>query len=75
MPDNSSHEKFNLEDYTVKPKTRRKLNDLIAKYDSIISNNTNDIDTTPLIMMEIEIEGPPVASRLYVLSLKYQEFV
>ena len=26
-------------------------------------------------MMEIETEGPPVASRPYMLSLKHQEFV
>ena len=76
MPgDFSPHQKFNLEDYTVEPETRRKLEHLIAKYDSIISKDTNDIDTTPLITMEIETEGPPVASRPYVLSLKHQEFV
>ena len=76
MPgDFSPHQKLNLEDYTVKPETRKKLEHLIAKYDSIISKDTNDIDTTPLIMMEIETEGPPVASRPYVLSLKHQEFV
>ena len=40
-----------------------------------MSKDTNDIDTTPLIVMDIETEGPPVASRPYVLSLKHQEFV
>ena len=45
------------------------------KYDSIVSKDTNGIDTTPLIVMDIETEGPPVASRPYVLSLKHQEFV
>ena len=76
MPgDFSPHQKFNLEDFIVKPETRKKLEHLIAEYDSIVSKDTNDIDTTPLIMMEIETEGPPVASRPYVLSLKHQEFV
>ena len=76
MPgDFSPHQKFNLEDFIVKPETRKKLEHLVAKYDSIVSKDTNDIDTTPLIMMEIETEGPPVASRPYVLSLKHQEFV
>ena len=76
MPgDFSPHQKFDLEDYTCKPETRKKLEQLIAEYDSIVSKDTNDIDTTPLIMMEIETEGPPVASRPYVLPLKHQEFV
>ena len=59
----------------TKPETKRKLEHLIVKYDSIVSKDTNDIDTTPLIVMDIETEGPPVASRPYVLSLKHQEFV
>ena len=76
MPgDFSPHQKFNLEDYDIKPETKRKLEHLIVKYDSIVSKDTNDIDTTPLIVMDIETEGPPVASRPYVLSLKHQEFV
>ena len=76
MPgDFSPHQKFNLEDYDMKPETKRKLDQLIRKYDSIVSKDTNDIDTTPLIEMEIETEGPPVSSRPYVLSLKHQEFV
>ena len=76
MPgDFSPHQKFNLEDFIVKPETRKKLEHLIAKYDSIVSKDTNDIDTTPLIMMEIETEGPSVASIPYVLSLKHQQFV
>ena len=76
MPgDYSPHQKLELQDYNVTTDTRKKLEYLIEKYDSIISKDTNDIDTTPLIMMEIETEGPPVASRPYVLSLKHQEFV
>ena len=76
MPgDFSPHQKFNLEDYDIKPETKRKLEHLIVKYDSIVSKDTSDIDTTPLIVMDIETEGPPVASRPYVLSLKHQQFV
>ena len=76
MPgDFSPHQKFHLEDYDIKPPTRQKLQELIRNYDSIVSKDTNDIDTTPLIVMEIETEGPPVSSRPYVLSLKHQEFV
>ena len=57
MPgDFSPHQKFNLEDFIVKPETRKKLEHLIAEYDSIVSKDTNDIDTTPLIMMEIELK-------------------
>ena len=63
MPgDFSPHQKFNLEDYDMKPETIRKLDQLIRKYDSIVSKDTNDIDTTPLTEMEIETEGPPVSS-------------
>ena len=62
MPgDFSPHQKFNLEDYDMKPETKRKLDQLIGKYDSIVSKDTNDINTTPLIEMEIETEGPPVS--------------
>ena len=72
MPgDFSPNQKFNLEDYCIKPETKQKLVHLIVKYDSIVSKDTNDIDTTPLIVMDIETEGPPVASRSYVLSLKH----
>ena len=37
----------------------KKLEELIRNYDSIVSKDTNDIDTTPLIVMEIKTEGPP----------------
>ena len=63
MPgDFSPHQKFHLEDYDITPATRQKLEELIRNYDSIVSKDTNDIDTTPLIVMEIKTEGPPVSS-------------
>ena len=76
MPgDQSPHQKLKLEDYIVKPETKRQLDKLIVKYDSIVSKHDSDIDTTPLIKMDIETEGPPIASCPYVLPLKQQEFV
>ena len=69
LGDYSPHQQIKLEDYEIKPATQTKLDALLAKYDSIVSKDTNDVDTTPLIMMEIETEGPPIALRPYVLSL------
>ena len=47
----------------------------MKKYDCIVSKHTNDINTTPLLKMEIETEGPPIASLPYVLPLKHSCFV
>ena len=76
MPgDYSTHQEYELEDAEVAPETRRHLEELIQKYDCIVSKHTNDINTTPLLKMEIETEGPPIASQPYVLPLKYHLFV
>ena len=63
MPgDYSPHQEYELEDAEVAPETRKQLKALIKKYDCIVSKHTNVINTTPLLKMEIETEGPPIAS-------------
>ena len=63
MPgDYTPHQEYELEDAEVAPQTRKKLDELIKKYDCIVSKHTNDINTKPLLKMEIETEGPPIAS-------------
>ena len=76
MPaDYSPHQNFELEDYEINAATKKKLQKLFEKFDSIVSRHTNDINTTPLLKMEIQTEGPPNASHPYVLPLKHHSFV
>ena len=76
MPgDYTPHQEYKLEDAEDASQTRKKLDELIKKYDCIVSKHTNDINTTPLLKMEIETEGPPIASQPYVLPLKHHSFV
>ena len=62
LGDYTPHQDGKLEDAEVASQTRKKLDELIMKYDCIVSKHTNDINTTPLLKMEIETEGPPIAS-------------
>ena len=73
--DYSPHQKHELEDYEIKTATKTKLKELFEQFDSIVSKHTNDINTTPLLKMEIQTEGPPIASHPYVLPLKHYSFV
>ena len=78
MPgDYTPHQEYKLEDAEVAPQSQlsKKLDELIKKYDCIVSKHINDINTTPLLKMEIETEGPPIASLPYVLPLKHHSFV
>ena len=76
MPtDYSPHQKYELEGYEMKTTTKTKLKELFEQFDSIVSKHTNDINTTSLLKMEIQTEGPPIASCPYVLPLKHYSFV
>ena len=76
MPaDYSPHQKHELDDYEIKTATKTKLKELFEQFDCILSKHTNDINTTPLLKMEIQTEGPPIASCPYVLPLKHYSFV
>ena len=44
------------------------------KYTSIISQSTTDIGRTNLLELDIPTEGLPIASKLYLVLLKYREF-
>ena len=48
---------------------------LDQKYTNIISPTTVDIGRTNLIEMDIPTEGPLIASKPYMVPLKYHEFV
>ena len=55
MPaDYSPHQKFELEDYEMKVATKMKLQELFEQFDSIVSRHSNDINTIPLLKMEIQ---------------------
>ena len=76
MPgDYTPHQQYELEDANVTPQNRKKLEELIWKYDCIVSKHANDISTTPLLKMEIETERPPIASQSYILPLKHHSFI
>ena len=76
MPANySPHQKLELEDYEINAATKKKLQKLFEQFDLIVSRHTNDINTTPLLKMEIQAEGSPIASCPYVLPLKHHSFV
>ena len=71
MPaDYSPHQKLELEDYEINAATKKKLQKLFEQFDSIVSRHTNDINTTPLLKMEIQTEGPPIASSPLCITLK-----
>ena len=52
-----------------------KIQELFEQFDLIVSRHSNDINTTPLLKMEKQTEGPPIASHPYVLPLKHHSFV
>ena len=56
------HQQYKLEDTAVSQKTKDRLENLLHRYNSIISKHTIDINTTPLIKMDIQTEGPPITS-------------
>ena len=60
--DYSPHQEYELKDAKVAPETRKQLEELIQKYDCIISKHSNDINMTSLLKIEIETEGPPIAT-------------
>ena len=50
--------------YEIKTATKKKLKELFEQFDLIVSKLTNDINTTALLKMELQTEGPPIASHL-----------
>ena len=64
------HQKLELEDYEINAATKKKLQKLFEQFDSIVSRHTNDINTTPLLKMEIQTEGPPYCFSPLCITLK-----
>ena len=55
---------------------RKRLQELLdVKYNSIVAKSAADIGRPNLIKLDIPPEGPPVASKPYIVPLKYREFV
>ena len=65
-----------IPDVGIPEEARTKLGDLLErKYLNVISQNVMDIGRTNLIELDIPVEGPPIASKLYTVPLKYCEFM
>ena len=74
-PDSKSLSR-SIPDTDIPEEARMKLRDLLErKYLNIISQNVTDIGRTNLIELDIPMVGLPIASKPYMVPLKYHEFV
>ena len=66
-----------LEDAKMSKQTELKFEQLLKKYDDIISKHSSDIGKTPLETMTIDVKpgSKPAASKPYNTALKHQEFL
>ena len=66
-----------LEDAKTSKQTELKFEQLLKKYDDIISKHSSDIGKTPLETMTINVKpgSKPAASKPYNTALKHQEFL
>ena len=63
-------------DADIPKEARTKLQELLdMKYLQIISQTATDIGRTKLTELDIPTEGPSIASKPYMIRLKYREFV
>ena len=63
-----------IPDVDIPKEARTKLKELLdKKYLQIISQNATDVGRTNLIELDIPTKGPPIASKLYTVLLKYHE--
>ena len=86
VPENSAlitNEKFYpkpqvpLENAETSTETKQKFEQLLKRYDDIISKHSSDIGRTPLETMTIDVKpgSKPAASKPYNTALKNQEFL
>ena len=86
IPENSAlmtNEKFfpkpqvPLENAETSTETKQKFEQLLKRYDDIISKHSSDIGRTPLETMTIDVKpgSKPMASKPYNTALKNQEFL
>ena len=67
---------MSIPDTEIPEKARMKLQELLnEKYPQIKSQNVTDIGRTNLIKLDIPPKGPPIASKLYTVLLKYHGFI
>ena len=66
-----------LENIEASTETKQKFEQLLKRYDDIISKHSSDIGRTPLETMTIDVKpgSKPVASKPYNNALKNQEFL
>ena len=75
-PSNHIRESMILEDAQVPKEAQDKLSSLLqTKFDSIVSNLSNDMRRSNLFEMDIPTTGPPTAHKPYPILLTYQKFV
>ena len=68
LADVDTHRKVKLQDAEVLDKYKKDFEKLCEEYNDIFSKDSSDIETTPLITMEIETgDSPPVCQRPYNL--------
>ena len=68
--------KVELQDMTIKDKTKRSFEDICNKYEKAFSKNNKDIGRMHLIEMEIDTgNSVPLAQSLYTLPLKHYDWV
>ena len=71
-----AHRKVYLEDKKIKEKTRQAFDKLCDQFDDIISKGSDDIGKMLVVEMDIDTgDLPPIASKLYTLSLKHYNWV
>ena len=71
-----AHRKVDLEDKKIKEETRQEFNKLCDQFDDIFSKGSDDIGKTLLVEMDMDTGvSPPIASKLYNLSLKHYNWV
>ena len=74
--DTAGPRKADLQDFEIMTEETKAFNKLCDKYADVFSDNSGDIDRTPLIKMHIDTgENPPVCQRPYTLPLKHAEWV
>ena len=74
--DKPNHPEISTPDADVLEEALINLQHLLGvMYNAIISKSATDVARTNLIELDIPTEGPPIASKPYLVILKYQDFV
>ena len=71
-----THRRVNLQDAQVSAKYREQFRLLCKEFEDIFSQDSTDIEKTPLITMDTDTgDSPPVCQKPYNLLLKHREWV